>query len=100
MKKNCCDAGSCTHTTTNPQRDGWHTIPAADEQTLDLCPTCYLCGETIDYNLKYPDPMSQSLDHVVPLIAGGSHTRDNLAYTHLRCNVRKGARSAEDALAA
>lgn len=44
--------------------------------------------------------MSRSLDHVVPLVADGSHTRDNLAYTHLRCNVRKGARSPENALTA
>ena len=55
---------------------------------------CALCGEEMDYDLKYPDPMSKSLDHDIPLSLGGSHSKDNLQWTHLTCNISKGARIA------
>jgi 5-methylcytosine-specific restriction endonuclease McrA len=32
------------------------------------------------------------IDHIIPLALGGSHTADNLAVAHARCNMRKGAR--------
>lgn len=54
--------------------------------------TCGLCGDAIDPDLVYPDPMSRSLDHVVPLASGGSHAQDNLQWAHWICNVRKGSR--------
>lgn len=55
---------------------------------------CYLCGLPIDFDLNWPDPQSPSLDHVTPLARGGTHTLDNVAMTHLRCNIRKGAKEA------
>ena len=55
---------------------------------------CALCGETLDYDLKYPDPMSKSLDHDIPLSLGGAHSKENLQWTHLSCNISKGARIA------
>lgn len=55
---------------------------------------CYLCGERINFKLKWPHPQSPSLDHVVPLSRGGTHTLDNAAMTHLRCNQSKNARDA------
>lgn len=61
-------------------RDGW---------------LCYLCGEAVSSFLAYPDPGSASLDHVIPLAAGGKHTRANTACTHLGCNVRKHAKIIE-----
>lgn len=48
---------------------------------------CGICGESIDSALKYPDPMSVSLDHIVPLARGGDHSRENTRASHLRCNV-------------
>ena len=53
---------------------------------------CALCGEEMDYDLKYPDPMSKSLDHDTPLSLGGAHSKENLQWTHLTCNISKGAR--------
>lgn len=61
----------------------------ADEVRLATGDICYLCGIAIDFNLKHPHPGSPSMDHVVPLSRGGSHSVDNLAMTHLRCNLRK-----------
>lgn len=53
--------------------------------------TCPLCGSAIDRDLMHPDPMSKSLDHIVPLSKGGTHEQSNLQWAHLVCNTRKGA---------
>lgn len=59
------------------ERDGW---------------VCGLCGGPVSPDVVYPDPLSASLDHVVPLSRGGAHSLDNSQLAHLACNVRKGAR--------
>jgi 5-methylcytosine-specific restriction endonuclease McrA len=51
---------------------------------------CYLCGQDIDYSLKYPNDMSPQPDHLTPLSMGGPTTLDNLAIVHMRCNLAKG----------
>lgn len=60
-------------------RDGW---------------TCGICSEPVDQNVRYPDPMSASLDHVVPISLGGNHVAANLRCAHLICNMRRGNRAA------
>jgi 5-methylcytosine-specific restriction endonuclease McrA len=52
--------------------------------------TCHLCGKRIDRLLKWPDAMSASIDHVIPLSLGGAHTYDNIKAAHLKCNIGKG----------
>lgn len=44
---------------------------------------CRLCDRPIDQTLKWPEPFSASLDHTMPLSAGGEHTRDNTQAAHL-----------------
>jgi hypothetical protein len=56
--------------------------------------TCGLCSTPVDQNLAHPHPMSASLDHVLPLAKGGTHTYTNVQLAHLTCNVSKGARVA------
>jgi len=56
--------------------------------------TCGICSEPVDPDLSWPDPLSVSLDHIVPVSRGGKHARDNAQCSHLGCNVRKGARVA------
>lgn len=53
---------------------------------------CGICSTALDASLLYPDPASKSLDHITPLARGGTHEQSNLQWTHLRCNIRKGAR--------
>lgn len=62
--------------------------------------TCQLCHEPVDPALQYPDPMSKSEDHVLPLSKGGAHDPDNVQLAHLRCNVIKGARTPADLMEA
>ena len=50
---------------------------------------CFLCGTPMDRQYTYPDPRLPSLEHIIPLSRGGTHTYDNLTYTHLQCNNRK-----------
>lgn len=57
------------------ERDGWH---------------CQLCDEPIDPDIAWPDPLSPSVDHVIPLARGGEHSLANTQLAHLVCNTRKG----------
>lgn len=52
---------------------------------------CHLCGEPIDRALAWPDPMSWSADHVVPVSHGGHMLGDRLP-AHLVCNQKRGAK--------
>lgn len=56
-------------------RDGW---------------VCQLCDRKIDEGREYPDPLSPSVDHVVPISVGGPDTLANVQASHLECNLRKG----------
>lgn len=63
---------------------------------------CYLCGNKCDWNdgawingvfivgRNYP-----TIDHVVALANGGSHTWKNIRLAHLSCNSKKGKRDAK-----
>jgi predicted nucleic acid-binding Zn ribbon protein len=55
---------------------------------------CYLCDEKINFRLRFPNPKSPSLDHVIPLSRGGTHTLDNAAMVHYVCNQKKGVKAA------
>lgn len=60
-------------------RDGWR---------------CHLCGKKIRKDLTWPHTGYGTVDHIVALAAGGTHTKDNLAAAHFLCNMRKGQRGA------
>lgn len=47
---------------------------------------CVVCDREIDKSLRWPDPASATLEHVIPLSRGGTHTWDNVAPSHLLCN--------------
>jgi len=50
---------------------------------------CGICGGRVDMKLNHPDPMYGSIDHIVPLAAGGGNELSNLQLAHLRCNLAK-----------
>lgn len=58
------------------ERDGW---------------SCGLCGDVVAPEIKWPHPMSASLDHVIPMSRGGDHVPGNVQCAHLHCNIVKGA---------
>ncbi|GAG45546.1 unnamed protein product [marine sediment metagenome] len=55
-------------------RDGW---------------TCQHCKKRVNKKFKWPHPMSRSLDHIIPLSQGGTHTYGNIQVAHLGCNLIK-----------
>lgn len=55
---------------------------------------CGLCVTPVDPDCAWPDPMSPSLDHIIPLSKGGTHIHENVQLAHLTCNVSKGNRVA------
>ena len=59
------------------KRDGW---------------ICQLCRQKIDPALRHPHRRSATVDHIVPLSKGGSHTWDNVQSAHFGCNSSKGAK--------
>lgn len=65
------------------ERDGW---------------TCGVCRRPVDKALRWPHPMSASLDHIVPISQHGDHTRANCRLAHLRCNLSRGDRGGGEQL--
>lgn len=57
---------------------------------------CWLCGQPIDYDLVSPDPAAFEPDHIYPVSLYPERAEDpaNLAASHVRCNRRRGNRSA------
>ena len=53
---------------------------------------CRGCGQPVDMSTPWPDRLSKSIDHIVPISRGGEHTLANAALMHLGCNSSKGAR--------
>jgi 5-methylcytosine-specific restriction endonuclease McrA len=66
------------------ERDGWR---------------CQICMRKVRRNAPGFHPLSPSLDHVIPLVDGGPHTRANTRCAHLRCNTARGARGGNEQLA-
>lgn len=75
-----------------PDRTGTQRSPfeSAKKKILATQEVCGICGKPVDKSLKFPHPMSASIDHIVPIDKGG-HPSDisNLQLAHLCCNRKK-----------
>lgn len=65
------------------ERDGWK---------------CGICHKAVDPACKWPDLMSPSLDHIIPIAHGGDHVYSNVQLAHWKCNTNKAHRRAGDQL--
>lgn len=65
------------------ERDGWK---------------CHLCGRKIDRKAQVPSPKAATVDHVIPLAAGGTHEPLNCRAAHFICNSTKGSRGGGEQL--
>ena len=51
---------------------------------------CGICGKPVDFNLRYPHPLSPCIDHIIPIAKGGHPSDiDNLQLAHWTCNRQK-----------
>ncbi|WP_327413223.1 HNH endonuclease [Streptomyces sp. NBC_01233] len=60
------------------RRDGWR---------------CHLCARLVDPTLYFQHRDAATLDHLVPVSAGGTDEASNLALAHRGCNSRRGTRA-------
>jgi 5-methylcytosine-specific restriction endonuclease McrA len=58
------------------ERDGWR---------------CQLCHKSVVRTAKVPHPKAPTLDHIIPLSAGGRHEPTNVQLAHFGCNHARGA---------
>ena len=57
------------------ERDGWR---------------CHLCGKVCARDEKVPHPKAATIDHLVPIAAGGADDPANVATAHFICNSKRG----------
>lgn len=63
---------------------------AARQKILKTQDVCGICGQPVDHSLKYPHPMSATVDHIIPVSKGGHPTDiNNLQLAHRSCNRQK-----------
>lgn len=81
---------------TRPDKQGTHRT-AYDKNKKRILATqkvCGICGKPVDFTLKYPHPMSATIDHIIPVNGPGGmkgHPSDisNLQLSHMTCNRQK-----------
>ena len=75
-----------------PDHDGAHRL-AFERNKKKILATqtiCAICGKPVDKTLKYPDRMSATVDHIIPIAKGGHPSDiDNLQLAHFICNRLK-----------
>ena len=76
-----------------PDRDGSHKKAFVRNKKIIYATQsfCAICGRPVDFDIKPPNPLAPSVDHIIPIAKGG-HPSDlaNLQLAHLGCNQRKG----------
>lgn len=62
----------------------------ARRRVLATQEVCGICGKPVDKSLKYPHPLSATVDHIIPVSKGGHPSdMDNLQLAHRTCNRQK-----------
>lgn len=78
--------------TARPDRNGPHRAQFEANRKIILATqsVCAICGKPVDKSLKYPHPMSATVDHIIPISRHG-HPSDisNLQLAHRWCNRQK-----------
>ena len=65
------------------------TMEKLRERDGDICQICGLPVVDSDINNGHAGRMYPTLDHIIPLSKGGSHTWDNVQLAHMSCNAGK-----------
>lgn len=60
---------------------------------------CHICRKKVKQDAVVPHPLAPTIDHLVPLAAGGTHEPANVATACFKCNHTKGPRGHGEQLA-
>ena len=81
---------------TRPDKKGAHraNYERNKKRILATQNICGICGYPVDHSLKYPHPMSATIDHIIPVngnngIFGHPSDLSNLQLSHFSCNRQK-----------
>ena len=75
-----------------PDQNGTHRVQfdRNKKKILASRDTCGICGKPVDKTLRWPHPMSATVDHIIPIARGGHPSDiDNLQLAHWCCNRAK-----------
>lgn len=79
-------------TRNRPDKDGSHrgAYEKNKKKVFATQSCCGICGKPVDFSIKYPNPLSACIDHIIPIDKGG-HPSDinNLQLAHMTCNRMK-----------
>ena len=81
--------------TSRPDKDGWakSSFQKAKKIIYASQSVCGICGRAVDFDKKFPDPWSATLDHIIPISKGGNPAAiENLQLAHLQCNRIKSSK--------
>ena len=51
---------------------------------------CGICKEEINPRYRFPHLMAATVDHIIPISKGGTHTWSNTRAAHAKCNFTRG----------
>lgn len=54
--------------------------------------TCQICGRKVDKDVHHNHWDYPTIDHIIPLVRGGTHEPSNVQCAHMGCNNQKGAK--------
>lgn len=77
---------------TRPDQNGTHRgiFEKNKKKIYATQEVCGICGRPVDFSLKYPNPLSPCIDHIIPIAKGGHPSDiDNLQLAHWTCNRQK-----------
>lgn len=72
-----------------PDQSGWAEaqFKKAKKIIFSTQSVCAICGRAVDFDKKFPDPWSATVDHIIPIQKGGDPVNlENLQLAHLQCN--------------
>lgn len=75
-----------------PDKDGTHRLAfERNKKKIFASETvCGICGQPVEFDKKYPHPLSPCIDHIIPIAKGGHPSdRENLQLAHWTCNRQK-----------
>ena len=83
-------------TRNRPDRDGGAKAAylKARKKIFATQSVCAICGRPVNFDLRFPDPWSATVDHIIPIQKGGSPADiANMQLAHLQCNRIKSSKT-------